>query len=179
MPVKSLPGEKWEPVKDTKAFVSNYGRVKKGTRLLSIAHDGDGDKHVCVSGKNYLLHILVAKAFVPNPNNLPVVDHKDTNKDNCRADNLEWVTHQENTQRYYDKKKEKGEKIVHRRTNIIAIDREDNAVLYDSQSAAARELSLDVKVINKAVRGILKTVKGFRFFRIETFTDNRTLGDEQ
>lgn len=42
------------------------------------------------------VHILVAKAFIPNPNNLPEVNHKDFNRKNPCADNLEWVTHQEN-----------------------------------------------------------------------------------
>lgn len=43
------------------------------------------------------VHILVAKAFVPNPNNFTVVMHKDNNKANPKADNLEWGTTQQNT----------------------------------------------------------------------------------
>lgn len=41
-------------------------------------------------------HILVAQYFVPNPNNFPVVHHKDNDKFNWHPDNLEWVTQQEN-----------------------------------------------------------------------------------
>lgn len=43
-----------------------------------------------------MVHRLVAKAFIPNPNNLPEVNHKDKNIHNPKADNLEWCTRKEN-----------------------------------------------------------------------------------
>lgn len=49
--------------------------------------------------KQRRVHILVAEAYIPNPNNYPVVMHKDNNKANCNVDNLEWGTAQENTKR--------------------------------------------------------------------------------
>lgn len=55
---------------------------------LQLRKDG---KH-----KNWLVHVLVAQAFIPNPDNLSDVNHKDLDKKNNRVDNLEWVTHQEN-----------------------------------------------------------------------------------
>lgn len=46
--------------------------------------------------KNFLVHRLVAQAFIPNPNNLPEVNHKDLDRQNNHIDNLEWCDRREN-----------------------------------------------------------------------------------
>lgn len=174
MPVRSLPGEEWKQYPGAKTiFISNLGRVKKGTKLKRITEDSEGYKLVNINGIPYRLHILVAKLFVPNPEGHPVVDHIDTDKGNCKADNLEWVSRQENTKRYYDKLKEKGIKRRHRTTNIIAIDQDDVVSLYDNQTAAAEDTGVTSRVVNNILRGTTKTCKGFRFLRAEKFFDKR------
>ena len=83
--------------------VSNFGRIASGTRLLQRNLAADGYMRVLfqINGVRWQLmqHVVVATAFVPNPQNLPQVDHLDGNTVNNRADNLEWVTGRENTER--------------------------------------------------------------------------------
>lgn len=65
-------------------------------------------------GHQYGIHTLVAMAFIPNPNNLPCVNHIDENKSNNSLDNLEWCTWQYNNtygtrvQRAVETRRKKG-----------------------------------------------------------------------
>ena len=104
--------ELWRPVKDWegKYEVSNLGRVRnaKTLRVRKLREHKEGyltigfttyenGKRNC---KFYLVHRLVALAFIPNPTGLPVVDHIDKNKHNNCVENLRWVTAQENSRNY-------------------------------------------------------------------------------
>ena len=80
--------------------VSNTGlirSIKKAPYILKCDHQKNGYQRVYLwlgnSKKNYLVHRLVAEAFIPNPNCLPEVNHLDENKDNNDVNNLEWCTH--------------------------------------------------------------------------------------
>lgn len=82
--------------------VSSLGRVRslnyRGTGEVKILkqNKNKGYLSVALCGKVFKVHRLVATVFVPNPNNLPQVNHLDENKHNNRVDNLEWVTAKDN-----------------------------------------------------------------------------------
>ena len=90
--------EIWMDIKgyEGKYKVSNQGRVYsiRSNKYLAIGNNRKGYLYVRlwkdnIEKKEYI-HRLVARHFIPNPNNLPQVNHKDENKENNRVENLEW-----------------------------------------------------------------------------------------
>lgn len=100
--------EEWKDIPNYEGLyqVSNFGRVKSFRRstkfhcqneyILKPNIASHGYAQVTLYNKTvrhkFLVHRLVADAFIPNPNNLPQVNHKDENRLNNSADNLEWCT---------------------------------------------------------------------------------------
>lgn len=76
--------------------ISNLGRIKSKIKILSPHISNCGYLRIILKNKHYSIHRLVAKAFIPNPNNKPQVNHIDGNKTNNCVNNLEWVTASEN-----------------------------------------------------------------------------------
>lgn len=83
-----------------RTVMNNGGLQRKHERILKINYSNNrhGLVVLCKEGKTYprLIHRLVAIAFIPNPDNKPVVDHIDTDTHNNCVENLRWATVQEN-----------------------------------------------------------------------------------
>ena len=94
--------EVWCTIKgyESQYQVSDQGRVRSlkfgKERILKpgITTDGYLIVGLCNNGKHkwYSVHRLVAKTFIPNPDNLPEVNHKDEDKENNSVHNLEWCS---------------------------------------------------------------------------------------
>ena len=104
--------EIWKDIKDFEGLyqISTYGRIKslpkqQGRRItkekiMAQRVNRKGYHHACLTRDMKQIykyaHRLVADAFIPNPLNLPFVNHIDGNKLNNNTENLEWISHRDN-----------------------------------------------------------------------------------
>ena len=86
--VKSLLGWNGKTYYKREKILKPY--IQKGYLRVNLFKKNKGNK--------YLVHRLVAETFIPNPNKLPEVNHKDENPGNCGVSNLEWCTRLYNIQ---------------------------------------------------------------------------------
>lgn len=107
---------------------------------MSLCKDGEQ--------KNYLVHRLVAEAYLPNPNDLPLINHKDENKENNALPNLEWCTYEYNNS-YGSRNK--------------SVYCEELNRTFDGAHAAARELNLNQSNITQCCKGTRKTCGGYHW----------------
>ena len=151
--------------------VSNLGRIRTKDRVVTrsngtkyhakgrvlkqwISDHGYMYVTFSVNGKNVNLrvHRMVAITFIPNPHNYSEVNHIDCDRTNNRLDNLEWCTRQENVA-YRDKL---GHTAKHNapKKQVIAINPDTFEIFwFESQSEAAHQLDIDVRRVNKVIKG--------------------------
>lgn len=178
--------ELWKDIEgyDGRYQVSNLGNIRtiyktKPPKVLKPTKSKYG--YLCLSlmkpngiKKNERVSRLVAKAFVPNPNNYPLVNHKDEDKTNNRIENLEWCTSSYNVRYSLDLHKERGaiwakhlldsdgnslspfsvKGVPHKRHESVSQFSMDGSFIktHDNASAAGHELGIDSNHILEACR---------------------------
>lgn len=159
--------------------VSNLGRVKslpkkcwngkgywfKDGRILIPVKSKKGYLNVWCRKNIFKVHRLVANAFIPNPQNLPQVNHIDGDKTNNCVTNLEWVTDGENLLHAY--------RVLGRRQKIGKNHHNSRAVLqlkdgkiinsFDSLNEAARTTGAHHSGISMSCSGKIKKHKGYQW----------------
>ena len=160
-------GEIWKPCPEfeNKYLISSHGRImgigsyntcKKGELLKQHKkHGRNGYMQVRIydSGraKTFETHVLVARAFIPNPQNLPMVNHIDEDKTNNHVENLEWCTNQYNIAYSHSKAVD----VYTKNGNFIET--------LNSISEAAIKYDTDTSGISACCKRKNGTLKGYQF----------------
>lgn len=150
----------WKPIKGYEhLLISRAGKVWTTTynRELHPILTNRGYLRVNLSKdktvKKAHIHRLVAEAFIPNPDNLPQVDHIDGNKLNNTVENLQWISPSDNT-----KKACKG--VIRRAKPIVCI---ETGKIYKTIKDANKELHIPEAVVSAIVRGEFSSYHGLHF----------------
>lgn len=164
--------EEWRDIKgyEGKYQVSNLGRVKSlnyNREKILKPRNSNGylrvELHKKGKGKNCLVHRLVAEAFIENPNNYPIINHKDENPSNNIVSNLEWCTYKHNNnygthnKRVSNTRKHKGlskgkNNPKSRKVQCVTTGRKFNYI-----QEASEYYNIDRAGISKCCRGKLKS----------------------
>lgn len=171
--------EIWKPVVGFEGLyeVSNLGNIKSlnycrtgQKKILKCLRHISGYLQISLRKNNQsykiTIHKIVATAFVENPNNYTEINHKDEDKTNNSANNLEWCTHKDNcnygsrTERTIRTRNEKGSLSAERTVRQYTLDGKLVGE-YRSQSEASRKFGIKASDISKCTHRKVKSVKGF------------------
>lgn len=170
--------EQWKTIENHPNYmISNRGNVKSlnfnktnSERLLTPFVSRNGYKIVEIQKKKYLVHRLVCQAFVPNPNNLPQVNHKDENKQNNCVENLEWCDAIYNRNygnapivlKHKMSEIKTGKPNKNKRIPINQYSFDGELIKkWDGAKTASQTLKIDISSITKCCKGKLKTAGGY------------------
>lgn len=164
------------PVDDNyEASTDGQIREKESKKIVSQWVSCDKYLIATLSGKLYRVHRLIAMTFISNPNNLPVVNHKNFNKQDNHVANLEWVTYSQNSLHSFsnnhrqDSVTKWASKIQPRaaeasKTKVAQYDLQGNLLkIYDSQREASEQTGTCRSSITRCVTGHRKTAGGYKW----------------
>lgn len=160
---------RWKAIKgyNNQYWISDEGNVmslKNKGRLLkpNLMNTGYYSVNLCKNGKLQLrlIHRLVAEAFIPNPDNLPCVNHKNEIKTDNRVENLEWCSYSYNNK--YNNLEER--KAISRSKPVIQYDMQGNFIRkWLSATEVERQMGYFNQNIQTCCQGKRKTAYGFKW----------------
>jgi hypothetical protein len=153
---------------------NKFGRLVPGKILIPTPHYKNGYLSVMLKkervSKRVTVHRTVAKHFVPNPNNLPEVNHEDGIKSNCNYSNLKWCDRSYNNQHAFNNGLKTGSnrgnfnKTYYNSKPIIAI--QDTAIIeFNSIKSCARYLNVERTAVQHSIKR-KNICKGHSIYRL-------------
>lgn len=174
LPDAYIGGVSMEIWKDIEGYeglyqISNFGRIKflynyRGRNNILVPRIKRGYYQIGlrknVKRKWFAVHRLVAKAFIDNPNNYPVINHIDEDKLNNNVDNLEWCTYKYNNS--YGNRIKKVVQTNKLRKEIAQYTLDGELVKeFFSIAEASRQTGFSMTNISNCVNGIFKQANGY------------------
>ena len=145
--------------------ISNLGHVRNKTTgkiLTNVARPNYASVTLQIGNgqqKCFYVHVLVARYFLPNPQGLPEINHRDQNKMNPRLNNLEWCDRHYNMT-YGGIVDSIIAGLVNHSPEFMCM---ETGMIYNNQSQAARELRINRYNLNSVLAGRRKSVSGLTF----------------
>lgn len=144
-------------IQHRRGMVLKQRQARNGYMLITL--QGDKNKNF-----TYTVHRLVAEAFIPNPESLPTVNHKDEDKLNNHVENLEWMTYDDNN--HYGTRQQRAYNNGGGRRKISVGQYEKSGRLvatYESFAEAGRQTGVSKTAIADCVNGRKKSAGGYRW----------------
>lgn len=189
-----LEGEEWREIPEWERYAaSTFGRIaslgapylcgericRRKPQLLTPRLTNQPPFYLTVLLSNgegfrrcFLVHVLVARTFIPNPDNLPFINHKDENPRNNRVENLEWCTQKYNCN--YGTHNARMAKTIsetaYQRKKVVQLSLAGDFISqFVSITKASLSLGVSQSSISRCCRGLNETACGFRWMYLSDY----------
>ena len=138
---------------------------------LRVRENSQGYQYVRIDKEVHRLHRVIALKHIPNPLNHRIIDHKDGNKTNNSIENLQWISHKENSKKAYNNNDSMKKMHLYNKKDgpkkKIASEKDGVITIHDSLRKCAEYLSRDVAAVYRVLQGEWNRCNGHILYYIE------------